>query len=73
MTIPLQEQLAEVRREIALRERVYPRWISQGKLEPTKAQRKLATLRAVADTLARLAKAEELPLEGEGNGGEGAE
>jgi signal recognition particle subunit SEC65 len=63
--IPLQAQLAEVRREIALRERVYPKWIAEGKggLTQATADRKLETMRAVAATLRALIKThEELPL-----------
>lgn len=63
MTIPLQAQLAEVRREIALRERVYPRWVSLGKVTQAGADAKLAAMRAVAETLAAIIKErEELQL-----------
>lgn len=63
MTIPLKAQLAEVRREIALRERVYPRWVLQGKVTQAGAESKLAAMRAVAETLAGLIKErEELQL-----------
>lgn len=62
MKIPLAAQLAEVRREIALRERVYPRWVAGGKVTQAGADAKLAAMRAVADTLAALVKHDELPL-----------
>jgi hypothetical protein len=60
--IPLQAQLAEVNREIALRERVYPRWIEAGKIPKIKADRSLEHMRAVAVTLRELIRKEELPL-----------
>jgi hypothetical protein len=60
--IPLQAQLAEVNREIALRERVYPRWIEAGKIPQAKADRSLEHMRAVAVTLRDLIRKEELPL-----------
>lgn len=60
--IPYGEQLREVRREIALRKRVYPRWIEQGKVSKQGADRKIAIMEAVAETLVPLAKAEELQL-----------
>jgi hypothetical protein len=60
--IPYSEQLREIRREIAVRERVFPRWVENGKISQKDADRKLAIMRAVADTLAPLARGEELDL-----------
>jgi hypothetical protein len=54
--ISYEEQLAEARREIALRERVYPRWINEGKMSSFRAKRHIEVMRAIADTLAELAK-----------------
>lgn len=66
-TIPLRAQLAEVRREIALRRRVYPRWVSQNKIRQAAADEKLALMEAVAQTLLELiATTESLPLEESG-------
>lgn len=53
----LVEQIAEVRREIAMRERVYPRFVANGKLTQAKADRALATMRAVLMTLVNLESA----------------
>ena len=51
LPIPVTAQLAEVEREIALRRRVYPRWIQAGRLSQTAADRQIATMEAVAATL----------------------
>jgi hypothetical protein len=42
------EKLAELEREIALRERVYPQWIQFGKMSASKARRQIDILRAIA-------------------------
>lgn len=57
-TITLTAQLAEVRREIAMRRRVYPRWVQGGKMAQHAANNALATMEAVAATLTRLVDAE---------------
>ncbi len=50
-TIPLTAQLACVKREVAMRKRVYPRWIATGKMTKEDADRQTATMEAVAATL----------------------
>lgn len=63
MTIPLRAQLEEVNREIAVRTRVYPRWIQEQKITRDRAATKLETMKAVADTLRELVQQHEsLPL-----------
>lgn len=47
------EMQAEVEREIALRRRVYPRWVEQGKLKLDRAERQIAVMEAVAELLRR--------------------
>ena len=61
-TVPLETQLAEVNREIAMREKVYPRWITENKITKWKADEKLANMKAVADTLRGLVAAKNPPL-----------
>jgi transcription elongation GreA/GreB family factor len=51
MSIPLNEQIAEVEREIRMRARVYPDWIEKKRLKPETAETKLAALRAAQSTL----------------------
>jgi hypothetical protein len=66
MNIPLRAQLAEVRREIALRKRVYPRWVKENRMRQGAADEKIALMEAVAQTLLELiAKTEALPLDGD--------
>lgn len=52
--IPLADQIACVRREIGMRERVYPKWVAAGRIKPDSADRELATMRAVLATLEAL-------------------
>ena len=49
--IPISDQVAEVEREIALRRRVYPRWVSNGQLKQDRADRQIAVMEAVLKTL----------------------
>lgn len=51
----IEQQLAEVRREISLRETVYPDWIRRGRLHADRADRQIALMRAVARTLEGIA------------------
>lgn len=51
LPVTLEDQLRCVEREIALRERVYSRWAESGKMMRQKADREIAVMRAVADTL----------------------
>jgi len=53
-TIPLSDQLAEVRREIGMRRKAYPRWVSLGRMKQEQADRGIAAMEAVRDTLAGL-------------------
>ena len=53
--IPLADQVACVRREIAMRERAYPGFVRSGRLTQEKADRELATMRAVLETLLAIA------------------
>lgn len=51
MIITLEQQLASVRREIAMRERVYPKWVAAKKMRPETAEFELAAMKAVHRTL----------------------
>ena len=48
-------QIKEVEREIALRRRVYPRWVESGRLTEAAAARQIAVMEAVARSLRDLA------------------
>jgi hypothetical protein len=58
--VPLAVQVACVKREVALRERAYPRWVANGKMAQQKADQELAAMRAVSQTIARLQNEERL-------------
>ena len=45
------EQIKCVKREISMRERVYPRFVKKGKMTQDEADREIATMKAVLDTL----------------------
>jgi hypothetical protein len=52
--IPLAEQIQCVEREIAFRRRVYSRWVFGKKMTQAKADKEIAAMSAVLDTLIRL-------------------
>lgn len=54
MGVPLSDQVACVKREIAMRERAYPRWVSGGRMTQQKADQELAAMKAVAESLGKL-------------------
>lgn len=58
--VSIEDQIAEVKRELAMRERVYPRWINapKPKLTPQTGERQMARLRAVLATLEQVAAAQ---------------
>ena len=49
--VTIKDQIAEVERELRMREHAYPRWVSTGSLTQEKATRQLLCMRAVLDTL----------------------
>lgn len=51
------EQIAEVKREMALRQRVYPRWVEQGRMPSAQADAQLAAMAAALATLEAVANA----------------
>lgn len=51
----LAAQIACVKREIAMRRRVYPRWIETGRMTASAVQREIATMWAVLATLEKVA------------------
>lgn len=61
--ITLDVQIACVKREIAMRERMYPRWIAEHRARWTqqKADAEIGAMRAVLETLNAIA-AGEMPL-----------
>lgn len=47
----LDEMIAEVRRECAMRRRVYPKWVAKGMLTQVDAQKQIRVMDAVLDEL----------------------
>lgn len=59
----LTEQLAAARRELAMRQRVYPKWINAGKLTPAKATHEVDCMDAIVQTLERALELETISAE----------
>lgn len=55
--IPLPDQIDCVKREISMRERVYPKWVQARRLSQEQMDRELGRMRAVLDTLQRIKEA----------------
>jgi hypothetical protein len=49
--VTISEQIRCAQRELSLRERVYPRWVSDRRMTQDKADREIAGMRAVIATL----------------------
>lgn len=47
--IPVEEKVATLRREVNMRESVYPRQVAAGKMRQVTADRQLAVMRAILD------------------------
>jgi hypothetical protein len=54
IVITLVEQIAEVKREIALRERVYAKQVAAGALKPEQADKQIGRMKAVLATVERV-------------------
>lgn len=54
--ISIQEQVAGARRELAMRESAYPRWVARGKMTSAKAVHELSVMRAILETLTEVEK-----------------
>jgi hypothetical protein len=46
--ITVKEKLSEIEREIAIRERLYPNWITAGKIPAARAHKQIEILKAIA-------------------------
>ena len=55
-----EEKFACIQRELALRRRVYPRWIGKGHITEAKAKREIAIMQEIADDYEILMKKERL-------------
>lgn len=60
--ISLAEQIKCVKREIAMRARLYPQWVATGRLIQSKADAEIAAMKAVLETLESLEPKQEAML-----------
>ena len=51
MSPTLEDQISCVRRELGFRERLYPRWVADGRMTQKQADDEITTMRAVLRTL----------------------
>lgn len=45
--VPIEEKIAHLNREIAMRRSVYPRWVAKGKMKQDQADRGIAVMQAI--------------------------
>ena len=62
MAISLQTQLECAKREVAMRRRVYPRWVEADRMTQVKSAQEISAMEAIVETLARLRAAEQPDL-----------
>lgn len=62
LLIPIDVQIACVRRELRQRKSVYPRLVQQGRMPEAKAARELRAMQAVLATLMAVLEAQQLEL-----------
>lgn len=60
----INDQIACVKREISMRERVYPKWVGSGKMRSDKAAHEINAMKEVLATLEQIAKSTPFSLEG---------
>jgi hypothetical protein len=51
MTVSIDDQIKCVRRELGMRHRVYAKWVEGGRMKQDAADKELAAMQAVLDTL----------------------
>jgi hypothetical protein len=64
--ITLADEIACIRRELAMRRRVYPNWVKTGRMKPAEADTELARMQAVLTRLETLQAFEESTREVQG-------
>ena len=52
--ITVEDEIQELEREVALRKRVYPRWVAAGKMTKAKADRQIAVMQSAVERLKEL-------------------
>jgi hypothetical protein len=59
--IGIPEMIAETKRELTMRRRVYPRLVGRGTMTAADAERRIAVMQIILDTLEALAPSGETP------------
>ncbi len=54
--VPLADQIACARRELALRRSVYPKWVRAGRMKQEEADREIVRMEAIVATLSAMAE-----------------
>jgi hypothetical protein len=49
--IPIEEQVRCAEREVEKRKRFYPKWVAEGRMPQLKADREIAAMEAIVETL----------------------
>lgn len=70
--VTIHDELAAAEREMALRSRLYPRWVASGKLKPQQAEWEKRCMEAIVQRLARIA-GDRCPRPWPGDDGTGAQ
>ena len=55
--VKLEDQLKCAKRELGMRKHAYPRWCAEGRMTQEKADREIAMMAAICDTLSHLVQA----------------
>lgn len=56
-SVPIEDQIACAKRELALRKRVYPTWVTAKRMNALKAENEILAMTAIVATLERLKQA----------------
>lgn len=51
MSVPLETQIICIKREIAMRKRVYPKWVREGRMKAHNAEIEIEAMEAVLETV----------------------
>lgn len=60
--ISASQKCACAQREVAMRKRVYPKWIAEGKMTAEQAHREIETMQAIADDYQKMSSPYERTL-----------
>lgn len=64
MTVTIDQQIACLRREIAMRKNVYPKWVANGRLKQPAATAEIEAMQAAHDSLMAIKEGRLVPAPG---------